>query len=79
MTAVFSVLAMFAVIVILFWCLMLARISKTSDEAMHKAFKDYTDTQRDPYLDNVVPTCTRLAPHVCKVNGPCNGFPKEKP
>lgn len=21
-------------------------------------------------------TCTRLAPHVCTVNGPCNGFPK---
>jgi hypothetical protein len=21
--------------------------------------------------------CTRPAPHVCKVNGPCNGYPKE--
>ncbi len=21
--------------------------------------------------------CTRLAPHICKVNGPCNGYPKE--
>lgn len=31
-----------------------------------------TDTW-EPY------TCTRIAPHVCKVNGPCNGYPKEKP
>ena len=23
-------------------------------------------------------TCTRPAPHVCKVNGPCNGFPRER-
>jgi hypothetical protein len=22
-------------------------------------------------------TCTRPAPHLCKINGPCNGFPKE--
>ena len=22
--------------------------------------------------------CTRPAPHICTVNGPCNGFPKEK-
>jgi hypothetical protein len=22
--------------------------------------------------------CTRPAPHVCKVNGPCNGFPRER-
>jgi hypothetical protein len=22
-----------------------------------------------------VQTCTRQAPHVCTVNGPCNGFP----
>ena len=21
-------------------------------------------------------TCTRPAPHVCKTNGPCNGWPK---
>lgn len=23
-----------------------------------------------------VQTCTRLAPHICKINGPCNGWPK---
>lgn len=23
-----------------------------------------------------IQTCTRLLPHVCKVNGPCNGWPK---
>jgi len=23
-----------------------------------------------------VETCTRPAPHVCKVNGPCNGWPR---
>lgn len=22
-------------------------------------------------------TCTRRAPHICKVNGPCNGWPKD--
>jgi hypothetical protein len=24
-----------------------------------------------------VKTCTRLSPHVCAVNGPCNGWPKK--
>jgi len=24
-----------------------------------------------------VQTCTRRAPHVCAVNGPCNGWPKD--
>jgi hypothetical protein len=35
----------------------------------------------DFYFDGVpapeVQTCTRPSPHVCKVNGPCNGWPKE--
>jgi hypothetical protein len=26
--------------------------------------------------DSFVRTCTRPEPHVCKVNGPCNGWPK---
>ena len=26
---------------------------------------------------DTVQTCTRLSPHVCRVNGPCNGWPKE--
>lgn len=26
--------------------------------------------------DGAVQTCTRPAPHVCQVNGPCNGWPK---
>lgn len=25
-----------------------------------------------------VQMCTREAPHICRVNGPCNGWPKEK-
>lgn len=53
MSAVFSVLAIFAVFCILFWCLMLVRIGKAADKAMHEAFKDYTDTQHDPYLDKI--------------------------
>jgi hypothetical protein len=35
--------------------------AKRADEAMVEAIQD----------------CTRPAPHVCKVNGPCNGYPKE--
>jgi hypothetical protein len=27
-------------------------------------------------IDLDVYQCTRPAPHVCKVNGPCNGYPK---
>jgi hypothetical protein len=26
-----------------------------------------------------VKTCTRQFPHICKVIGPCNGWPKEAP
>jgi hypothetical protein len=36
--------------------------AKRADEAMAEAIQD----------------CTRPAPHVCKLNGPCNGYPKEK-
>ena len=36
-------------------------ISKRADKAMAEAIQN----------------CTRPAPHVCKVNGPCNGWPKE--
>lgn len=25
-----------------------------------------------------VQTCTRPFPHICKVNGPCNGWPKDE-
>ncbi len=25
-----------------------------------------------------VQNCTRASPHICRVNGPCNGWPKEK-
>jgi hypothetical protein len=35
--------------------------AKRADEAMAEAIQD----------------CTRPAPHVCKLNGPCNGYPKE--
>ena len=24
-----------------------------------------------------IKTCTRKAPHICRVNGPCNGWPKD--
>ena len=24
-------------------------------------------------------TCTRRAPHICRVNGPCNGWPRPTP
>ena len=24
----------------------------------------------------IIPTCTRPLPHVCRLNGPCNGWPK---
>jgi len=27
--------------------------------------------------DEAIETCIRPAPHICKVNGPCNGWPKE--
>ena len=37
-------------------------VGKRADEAMSQAIQD----------------CTRSAPHICKVNGPCNGWPKEK-
>lgn len=36
--------------------------SSTVDEEIIRAFE--------------VQTCTRLAPHVCTVNGSCNGWPK---
>jgi hypothetical protein len=26
-----------------------------------------------------IQVCTRRAPHVCGIKGPCNGWPKEKP
>ena len=35
--------------------------AKRADEAMAEAIQD----------------CTRPAPHVCKLNGPCNGYPRE--
>jgi hypothetical protein len=42
--------------------------AKAEDEAMQKALDEYLETRE----------CTRHAPHVCKVNGPCNGLPKSK-
>ena len=36
--------------------------AKRADEAIAEGLQD----------------CTRQAPHVCRVNGPCNGYPKEK-
>lgn len=39
-------------------------LGKRADENMARALRE-----RD--------TCTRPAPHICKVNGPCNGYPKE--
>ena len=27
--------------------------------------------------NHVVNACTRLEPHTCRVNGPCNGWPKD--
>ena len=38
--------------------------AKRADEAMSEALK--------------AQTCTRPAPHICTINGPCNGYPKEK-
>lgn len=57
------ILVIFASLVTVFWCLMLVRLVKSEDEAIHKALDEYT--------------CTRPAPHICKLNGPCNGFPKD--
>lgn len=41
-------------------------IGKRADEAISRALDEYTETK----------TCTRQEPHVCKDNGPCNGWPK---
>jgi hypothetical protein len=30
-------------------------------------------------LASEVPECTREPPHQCRVNGPCNGYPREPP
>jgi hypothetical protein len=27
-------------------------------------------------LRELINTCTRQSPHICRVNGPCNGWPK---
>lgn len=37
--------------------------AKRADEAISEALK--------------AQTCTRPAPHICTINGPCNGYPKE--
>ncbi len=39
------------------------------------------DDIRDPQLQvpDEIQSCTRPLPHICCVNGPCNGFPKETP
>ena len=31
----------------------------------------------DEAIANAIKDCTRPEPHVCRVNGPCNGYPKE--
>lgn len=36
-----------------------------------------TAKRADKAMAEAIQTCTRPAPHVCKVNGPCNGWPKE--
>ena len=53
MTGLIIVFLIFVALLVFGWCLMLVRIGKAADKAMHEAFKDYTDTQHDPYLDNI--------------------------
>ncbi len=36
-----------------------------------------TAKRADKAMAEAIQNCTRPAPHVCKVNGPCNGWPKE--
>jgi hypothetical protein len=43
--------------------------AKRADEAQYKALRERDEVQ----------TCTRPAPHICRVNGPCNGLPKSAP
>ena len=49
----------------------LCLIGRAADQAMQRAL--------DEYVDEKIRTCTRLAPHVCRINGPCNGLPKPAP
>jgi hypothetical protein len=42
--------------------------AKQADEAIYRALREQVEER----------TCTRPAPHICKINGPCNGYPKEK-
>lgn len=38
-----------------------------------------TAKRADEDIDNMFDAiCTRPAPHVCRVNGPCNGLPREQ-
>ena len=36
-----------------------------------------TAKRADEAMSEAIQNCTRPAPHICKVNGPCNGYPKE--
>ena len=46
---------------------------KTLENARKQAWKLVRAIMREE-----VHECTRQAPHICEVNGPCNGWPKGK-
>jgi len=54
------------IVVAMFFTLLIQAVAEVNDKA-----KSYCD------CDDHVSTCTRPAPHICKINGPCNGWPKE--
>ena len=49
-------------------------IGKSASDAMSRALDERVDEKMHKVL-----TCTRPAPHVCKLNGPCNGLSKSAP
>jgi len=62
-TLVIAALGFIAGILFELWVNSLCTLGKRADEARSQALIEY---------------CTRQAPHVCKENGPCNGWPKDR-
>jgi hypothetical protein len=44
---------------------------------MEERVMDNVRTTIKDSVDDFIRICQRRAPHVCRVNGPCNGWPKD--
>lgn len=56
----------------------MSQLQEKQDEMRrrHTQEKEKRSFTPSPTPSPMVQTCTRLPPHVCKVNGPCNGWPR---